>query len=637
MLNSTLELDEYFCVSTETSSDLESSSSDKENLINEQTNLVLEEVKKEQQPSQTPQEDLGCIKNSTKTDFDWKLNCRKSQLNYDGQTVIDDNSLSNSFYLPNYDNTDCFCENTNFISWLICEQPDSDLKMFLDEPSFEVDPILDKSIPTDNFMIERNSSEQANWLSEEACISIKGDQSEITTTLNQSKNSQQLKVNHKYQDEIELQTNINDLLLLPNNFDNFENIINCNDKPSTTKEKLLKHGQNESKSNKDLPGETIKDADDFSTIFPNIDHFFINQQEGISNVNHNNRERDFTDNLKNRDFTGTNNYNELTFSHIDNVSFDLNYPEKFVEQNEKVSQTKKEKVVKEKQAKKEKNQVKKKKKKKEKEKERQKQKETNFKTNIHQKKKADPKTSIVNTKTKKLFTKQKAKPKKQARRKTKKIKKIVKPTEKMQNLKYLRHKIKIQNESKKRQKSKTNPKVCPINSFILSDEEWEEWNKDEDGEEWDELEKSFQNNAVNRKRQKSFVAKSSPNAKMRKTNNANKKSKKSYKIYADEVDWDRRTWQFVFGPKKRLTILKKQRKSRSERVLTSEDAKSLFETWFLDHINDESGPYPNKETRKWMTEKTGIPHLQIQRWFGQRRRLQIMHWKNGQADKPNWI
>eukprot|EP01155_Anaeramoeba_flamelloides_P030355 Anaeramoba_flamelloidesa86574_22.p1 GENE.a86574_22~~a86574_22.p1 ORF type:complete len:118 (-),score=20.07 a86574_22:520-873(-) len=116
-----------------------------------------------------------------------------------------------------------------------------------------------------------------------------------------------------------------------------------------------------------------------------------------------------------------------------------------------------------------------------------------------------------------------------------------------------------------------------------------------------------------------------------------KKCKTIPKIHANEVDWQRKTWQFVFGPKKRLTILKKQRKSRSERLRTSDEAKSIFENWFLEHINDTSGPYPCKETRKWMTEKTGIPQLQIQRWYGQRRRLQRIRWENKQAPKPNWI
>ncbi|KAJ3444991.1 hypothetical protein M0812_10854 [Anaeramoeba flamelloides] len=88
---------------------------------------------------------------------------------------------------------------------------------------------------------------------------------------------------------------------------------------------------------------------------------------------------------------------------------------------------------------------------------------------------------------------------------------------------------------------------------------------------------------------------------------------------------------------KRVKIFKRRKPTRSERLKTTEYAKTLFENWFTKHLNRPEGPYPDKNTRKSMSEKTGIPELQVTRWFGQRRRLQRLLWENKKVQKPNWI
>ncbi|KAJ3439764.1 hypothetical protein M0812_15803 [Anaeramoeba flamelloides] len=224
------------------------------------------------------------------------------------------------------------------------------------------------------------------------------------------------------------------------------------------------------------------------------------------------------------------------------------------------------------------------------------------------------------------------------KKQTQKKKRDYKNLHKMESLEYIKQKIRVQNKNKNNMRTKnTRRKKCKSKKFILSDEDWEDW--DELGE-W-ELSCQKKRARSNRKRERPLATNNKyPNFKKTKSlkKKTTKKKKNSInKIHANEIDWQRRTWQFVFGPKKRLTILKRQRKTRGERLRTSQDAKTIFEKWFNEHINDPAGPYPNQETRQWMSEKTQIPQLQIQRWYGQRRRLQRIHWQNGKAPRPNWI
>ncbi|KAJ6229975.1 hypothetical protein M0813_07196 [Anaeramoeba flamelloides] len=87
----------------------------------------------------------------------------------------------------------------------------------------------------------------------------------------------------------------------------------------------------------------------------------------------------------------------------------------------------------------------------------------------------------------------------------------------------------------------------------------------------------------------------------------------------------------------RVKILKRRKPTRSGRLKTTSQAKKIFETWFIKHTNQPEGPYPDKKTRKQMSEKTGIPELQVTRWFGQRRRSERILWEKNQVQKPKWI
>ncbi|KAJ6253077.1 homeobox protein meis2 [Anaeramoeba flamelloides] len=122
-----------------------------------------------------------------------------------------------------------------------------------------------------------------------------------------------------------------------------------------------------------------------------------------------------------------------------------------------------------------------------------------------------------------------------------------------------------------------------------------------------------------------------------KTKLKSKSKIKTNKFQTKDVDWQRKTWRFVFGRKKGIKILKKKRKKRNKRLNTPKHAKSIFEKWFLEHLNDPQGPYMDKKTRTRLSQTTSIPELQVQRWFGQRRRSQRLRWLKGEAPKPNWI
>ncbi|KAJ3424660.1 hypothetical protein M0812_29383 [Anaeramoeba flamelloides] len=88
---------------------------------------------------------------------------------------------------------------------------------------------------------------------------------------------------------------------------------------------------------------------------------------------------------------------------------------------------------------------------------------------------------------------------------------------------------------------------------------------------------------------------------------------------------------------KRVKIFKRRKPTRSGRLKTTNYAKKLFENWFNKHLDQHEGPYPDKKTRKMMSEKTGIPELQVTRWFGQRRRSQRILWEKNKAPKPKWV
>ncbi|KAJ3443704.1 homeobox protein extradenticle [Anaeramoeba flamelloides] len=116
---------------------------------------------------------------------------------------------------------------------------------------------------------------------------------------------------------------------------------------------------------------------------------------------------------------------------------------------------------------------------------------------------------------------------------------------------------------------------------------------------------------------------------------SNSKTGKST-VYAREIDWQRKTFKIKkIGTK--VLILKRKRKPRSQRLYTSRYGKRVLERWFLRHLKDMGGPYPSKRQRKALSRRADIPQLQVQRWFGQRRRVQRLRWENDEAPKPNWI
>ncbi|KAJ3444262.1 hypothetical protein M0812_10114 [Anaeramoeba flamelloides] len=104
-----------------------------------------------------------------------------------------------------------------------------------------------------------------------------------------------------------------------------------------------------------------------------------------------------------------------------------------------------------------------------------------------------------------------------------------------------------------------------------------------------------------------------------------------------DLDWNKKSFQIIPNDKRGIKIIKKKRKSRGPRMNTPEFAKLIFEKWYLKNTNCKTGPYPDKDTRYRMAKKTKIPEIQVQRWFGQRRRIQKMRWKIGKIPKPIWV
>ncbi|KAJ6243597.1 hypothetical protein M0813_22035 [Anaeramoeba flamelloides] len=83
--------------------------------------------------------------------------------------------------------------------------------------------------------------------------------------------------------------------------------------------------------------------------------------------------------------------------------------------------------------------------------------------------------------------------------------------------------------------------------------------------------------------------------------------------------------------------LKLKRRRRSKRLRTTDFARGVLEEWFQQYNQTKEGPYPKKSTRLLLAEKTQTPELQVQRWFGQRRRREKLKFINNQIPKPHWL
>ncbi|KAJ6249506.1 hypothetical protein M0813_16926 [Anaeramoeba flamelloides] len=118
------------------------------------------------------------------------------------------------------------------------------------------------------------------------------------------------------------------------------------------------------------------------------------------------------------------------------------------------------------------------------------------------------------------------------------------------------------------------------------------------------------------------------------TQELNKEKRPS--IMAKDIDWKRKTYK-IKRENKKVIIYKKKKKSRSQRLYTSNTGKNILETWFQKYYNDKDGPYPTKRQRMILSKKAGIPQLQVQRWFGQRRRVEKFIWEKKNTPKPYWI
>ncbi|KAJ6249332.1 tgfb-induced factor homeobox 2-like [Anaeramoeba flamelloides] len=121
------------------------------------------------------------------------------------------------------------------------------------------------------------------------------------------------------------------------------------------------------------------------------------------------------------------------------------------------------------------------------------------------------------------------------------------------------------------------------------------------------------------------------NEKMKNNSISNSEEKNEF----DRDSFNQKNFVIISGERKRIKILTKKKKKRSKRLKTGQFAKSYFEKWFLENFNTERGPYPDRHTRLVMSQKTGIPELQVQRWFGQRRRLAKMKPEDGEHKTNN--
>ncbi|KAJ6231149.1 hypothetical protein M0813_06249 [Anaeramoeba flamelloides] len=127
----------------------------------------------------------------------------------------------------------------------------------------------------------------------------------------------------------------------------------------------------------------------------------------------------------------------------------------------------------------------------------------------------------------------------------------------------------------------------------------------------------------------------------KKSNKTQEKTKKETKNLVNVSDEEgnlikNKSLEIYYDEFNKLKI-KLKRRRRNKRYKTTNLAKEIFEKWFQEHYNDKGGPYPDKSTREILAEKSQIPELQVQRWFGQRRRIEKDKFKNGEINKPQWI
>ncbi|KAJ6226899.1 morphogenesis protein sog2 [Anaeramoeba flamelloides] len=75
----------------------------------------------------------------------------------------------------------------------------------------------------------------------------------------------------------------------------------------------------------------------------------------------------------------------------------------------------------------------------------------------------------------------------------------------------------------------------------------------------------------------------------------------------------------------------------SERMVTSEHARNIFEKWFQEKSKLETGPYPDSKTKKKLAKQSNTPIIHVNRWFAQRRRTEKIRCLNGNRVYPTWI
>ncbi|KAJ3441440.1 hypothetical protein M0812_13452 [Anaeramoeba flamelloides] len=177
------------------------------------------------------------------------------------------------------------------------------------------------------------------------------------------------------------------------------------------------------------------------------------------------------------------------------------------------------------------------------------------------------------------------------------------------------------------------------------EEENQDYNPRDDNNRYSFSITSFQQQNLSRKeRSNSFKSKQNPQG----TNLFQKERFKNYKknrkkYFKDkkgivlEDGWGQKTYQILPGDKFGLRILKKKRRTRKKRQNITEHARKILEKWFKRHSKDQNGPYPDRITRIRLGMRTNTPELQVQRWFGQRRRIEKSRWENGEICKPCWI
>ncbi|KAJ6232386.1 hypothetical protein M0813_04908 [Anaeramoeba flamelloides] len=88
--------------------------------------------------------------------------------------------------------------------------------------------------------------------------------------------------------------------------------------------------------------------------------------------------------------------------------------------------------------------------------------------------------------------------------------------------------------------------------------------------------------------------------------------------------------------KERINSMKKET-TVSERMVTSEHARNIFEKWFHERNQLETGPYPDTKTKKKLAKQSNTEIIHVNRWFAQRRRTEKIRCLNGNRMCPAWI